>query len=100
MNPIFHETAGLRLTVRKHRHPFLLSVLAFLLATLSSTVLAQTDAVLGFGDNASGQLGDNTTTNRSLLTPTYSISAIKAIACGYNHTLGARCQRHGLGVGR
>src|SRR5580704_14905835 len=92
MSPIFHATSRLRLSVWTHPHPFLVSIVAFLLATLSlaalsSAVLAQTDAVLGFGDNASGELGDATTTNRSLITPTYSISAINAIACGYNHTL-------------
>src|SRR5690348_15675294 len=49
--------------------------------------LAQTGTVLGFGDNSVGQLGDNTTINRSLPTPTFMLSAVKAIACGTGHTL-------------
>jgi alpha-tubulin suppressor-like RCC1 family protein len=87
MNPIVHETVRLRAIRRERRHQLLAGVLTLLLATLASAALAQTGAVLGFGNNASGQIGDSTTVNRSLITPADSISGIKAIACGYNHTL-------------
>ena len=60
-------------------------ILLCLLATPHA--FAQTNEVLGCGDNSSGQLGDFTTTERLTLTPAFSISGIKAIACGYNHTL-------------
>src|SRR5262249_35113115 len=39
------------------------------------------------GDNSNGQIGDNTTTNRSLITPAFYISGVKAVSCGYYHTL-------------
>src|SRR5262249_53354665 len=48
---------------------------------------AQTGVVLGFGNNANGQLGDGTTINRVLATPANQISGIKAVACGLYHTL-------------
>jgi alpha-tubulin suppressor-like RCC1 family protein len=54
---------------------------------LASRTLAQTGAVLGFGNNAFAQLGDGTTLNRTLPNPTHQISGIKAISCGANHTL-------------
>jgi alpha-tubulin suppressor-like RCC1 family protein len=50
-------------------------------------VLAQTGTVLGFGLNTNGQLGDGTPLNRSLPTPAHQISGVKAISCGYHHTL-------------
>src|SRR5579871_978069 len=53
----------------------------------ASRAIAQTDAVLSCGYNADGEIGDNTTTNRLLLTPAHAISGIKAIACGPFHTL-------------
>src|SRR5262249_405716 len=49
--------------------------------------LAQTNAVPSCGYNGDGEIGDNTTINRSLITPAYFIDAIKAIASGQSHTL-------------
>lgn len=49
--------------------------------------LAQTGAVLGFGDNLHYQIGDNTNIQRLLPTPALKISGIKAVACGFMHTL-------------
>src|SRR5579871_5716309 len=59
-----------------------------LLCLLSaSRAFAQTNEILSCGDNSSGQIGNNSTANSTLITPAFSISGIKAIACGYNHTL-------------
>src|SRR5689334_20294459 len=49
--------------------------------------MAQTGTVLGFGQNTAGELGDSTTTNRSVITPAHFISGVKDIACGFYHTL-------------
>lgn len=54
---------------------------------LAPCAMAQTGTVLGFGDNSEGELGDSTTTARSLITPAYYISGVKAIASGFSHTL-------------
>ena len=59
-----------------------------LLCLLSTPrAFAQTNEVLSCGDNSFVQIGDGTATDRLTLTPAYSISGIKAIACGYFHTL-------------
>ena len=87
MNTIFHQLDTRHFTGRQYHRRLMTTALAFLLTTLVSVALAQTNTVLSCGDNQSGQIGDGTTTNRLLLTPAKTISGVKAIACGYNHTL-------------
>src|SRR5690349_14168713 len=65
----------------------LVAMLVLLLATLGSATLAQTNTVLSCGYNADGEIGDNTTINRPLLTPAFTIDGIKAISFGHFHAL-------------
>jgi alpha-tubulin suppressor-like RCC1 family protein len=60
-----------------------------LLAAGGSHSLAVTDAgrVLAWGRNASGQLGDGTTTNRSLPVELAELQGVKAVAGGFAHSL-------------
>src|SRR5690349_10054327 len=86
MHTIRKKSALYHGAVRKHSSPLWVAVMALFL-TLVSSALAQTNAVLSCGYNGFGALGDSTTTDRSLLTPAYYISGIKAVACGDYHTL-------------
>jgi len=66
----------------------ILTIAGCLLCLLSmQRALAQTDAVLGTGYNGDGELGNSTTSDSTLLAPTFNISGVKAIASGYYHTL-------------
>src|SRR5579859_5080100 len=87
MNNSISQTSTLRRTAYGRPAGLLIAVLALLLTTFSSVALAQTNTVLGCGNNSQGQLGNGTTTNSSLITPVSNIVGVKAIACGSAHTL-------------
>lgn len=72
--------------MKRMRDILILMSCLFLLLPGSMSI-AQTGAVLGFGNNMYGEIGDNTTTNRTLATAVFHVSGIKAVACGYSHTL-------------